>query len=158
MTTAPVFETSVACVAGVERGRGNFFGAREGESSPFSSSLLPRAWSRALIPFPFPFERLPRRLKRQSLSAAGGGRRSPGRSCSTYLRNGSWVQTFHDWNICLFVFIQELEEIGQKNINEYTKLLEEHQHILEEVKQLEDEISKASEWRGTIWRCKPSDT
>ena len=24
--------------------------------------LLPRAWSRALIPFPFPFERLPRRL------------------------------------------------------------------------------------------------
>ena len=28
------------------------------------SSLLPRAWSRALIPFPFPFERLPRRLRR----------------------------------------------------------------------------------------------
>ena len=28
----------------------------------FPSSLLPRAWSRALIPFPFPFERLPRRL------------------------------------------------------------------------------------------------
>ena len=26
------------------------------------SSLLPRAWSRALIPFLFPFERLPRRL------------------------------------------------------------------------------------------------
>ena len=26
------------------------------------SSLLPRPWSRALIPFPFPFERLPRRL------------------------------------------------------------------------------------------------
>ena len=47
--------------------------------------------------------------------------------------------------VCLFVFIQELEEIGQKNINEYTKLLEEHQHILEEVKQLEDEISKPSE-------------
>lgn len=47
--------------------------------------------------------------------------------------------------MCLFVFIQELEEIGQKNINEYTKLLEEHQHILEEVKQLEDEISKPSE-------------
>lgn len=41
--------------------------------------------------------------------------------------------------------IKELEEIGQKNINEYTKLLEEHQHILEEVKQLEDEISKPSE-------------
>ena len=33
-------------------------------SSPPPSSLLPRAWSRALIPFPFPlpFERLPRRL------------------------------------------------------------------------------------------------
>ena len=28
----------------------------------FPSSLLPRAWSRALIPFPFPFELLPRRL------------------------------------------------------------------------------------------------
>ena len=28
----------------------------------FPSSLLPRAWSRALIPFPFPFERLSRRL------------------------------------------------------------------------------------------------
>ena len=28
----------------------------------FPSSLLPRARSRALIPFPFPFERLPRRL------------------------------------------------------------------------------------------------
>ena len=28
----------------------------------FPSSLLPRAWSRAPIPFPFPFERLPRRL------------------------------------------------------------------------------------------------
>ena len=75
MTTAQVFETSVVYVAGVERGRGNFFCAHEGESSPFSllpppSSLLPRAWSRALIPFPFPFERLPRRLKRQSLSTA----------------------------------------------------------------------------------------
>ena len=30
----------------------------------FPSFLLPRAWSRALIPFPFPFERLPRRLRR----------------------------------------------------------------------------------------------
>ena len=29
---------------------------------PPPSSLLPRAWSRALIPFPFPFECLPRRL------------------------------------------------------------------------------------------------
>ena len=28
----------------------------------FPSTLLSRAWSRALIPFPFPFERLPRRL------------------------------------------------------------------------------------------------
>ena len=39
-------------MAGVKRGRGNL-GAREREG---------RAWSRALIPFPFPFERLPRRL------------------------------------------------------------------------------------------------
>ena len=31
----------------------------------FPFSLLPRAWSRALIPFPFPFERLPRRLEKQ---------------------------------------------------------------------------------------------
>ena len=28
----------------------------------FPPSLLLRAWSRTLIPFPFPFERLPRRL------------------------------------------------------------------------------------------------
>ena len=28
----------------------------------FPSSPLPRAWSCALIPFPFPFERLPRKL------------------------------------------------------------------------------------------------
>ena len=28
----------------------------------FPSSLLPRTWSRALIPFPFPFERPPRGL------------------------------------------------------------------------------------------------
>ena len=32
------------------------------ERNAFPSSLLPRAWSRALIPFPFPFESLPRRL------------------------------------------------------------------------------------------------
>ena len=38
-------------MAGVKRGRGRgILGARE------------RAWSRALIPFPFPFERLPHRL------------------------------------------------------------------------------------------------
>ena len=30
----------------------------------FPSYLLPRAWSWALIPFPFPFERLPHRLIR----------------------------------------------------------------------------------------------
>ena len=28
----------------------------------FPSTVLSRAWSRAVIPFPFPFERLPRRL------------------------------------------------------------------------------------------------
>ena len=37
---------------------------RDGENNGFLAGvpLLPRAWSRALIPFPFPFERLPRRL------------------------------------------------------------------------------------------------
>ena len=79
--------TPVACVAGVWKGReregngkgkgreregkGSFVkgsfrrerrrGARE-EGGRKTSSLLPRAWSRVLIPFPFPFERLPRRL------------------------------------------------------------------------------------------------
>ena len=33
-----------------------------GRKERFPSSLLPRARSRALIPFPFPFERLPRGL------------------------------------------------------------------------------------------------
>ena len=33
----------------------------------FPSSLLPHARSRALIPFPFPFERLPRRLLQRQL-------------------------------------------------------------------------------------------
>ena len=44
-------DRKLACVAGVERGRGRGnLGARESASS------------RALILFPFPFERLPRRL------------------------------------------------------------------------------------------------
>ena len=42
-------------------GKGSF--RRERNARGFPSSLLPRAWSRALIPFPFPFERLPRRLE-----------------------------------------------------------------------------------------------
>ena len=41
------------------KGKGEFARAR-GRKLP--SSLLPRAWCRALISFPFPFERLPRRL------------------------------------------------------------------------------------------------
>ena len=45
---------SIACVAGVERGRKIW--ARE------RACVLPRACSRALIPFPFPIERQPRRL------------------------------------------------------------------------------------------------
>ena len=44
-------ETGGACVASLQA---------------FPSSLLPHAWSRALIPFPFPFERLPRRLMQLS--------------------------------------------------------------------------------------------
>lgn len=38
------------------------------------------------------------------------------------------------------VFIQELEEIGERKMKEYQELLEEHQHILDEVKQLEEEL------------------
>ena len=53
---APQASDALACVAGVKRGRGNF-GARGRQES-----LLPRSWSRALIPFSFPFERLPRKL------------------------------------------------------------------------------------------------
>ena len=48
----------VACVADVKKGRGRGnLGARERGGR---SSLLPRAFSRALTPFLFPFERLPR--------------------------------------------------------------------------------------------------
>ena len=49
------FSCGRACVAGVKRGRGNL-GARG------RVGRGPRVWSRALIPFPLPFERLPRRL------------------------------------------------------------------------------------------------
>ena len=44
-----------------ERNARSARGRREGNAVP----LLPRAWSRALIPSPSPFERLPRRLKRK---------------------------------------------------------------------------------------------
>ena len=53
-------ESVIACVAGVKRRKGEFGRAREKGKLP--SFLLSRAWSRAVIPFPFPFERLPRRL------------------------------------------------------------------------------------------------
>ena len=43
------------------------------------------------------------------------------------------------------MFIQELEEIGEKKIREYAELLEEHQHILDEVKQLEQELNETPE-------------
>ena len=52
----------LACVAGV--GEGGIWareGERKGTPNPNPRSLLLRAWSRALIPFPFPLERLPRR-------------------------------------------------------------------------------------------------
>ena len=49
------FSFGRACVAGVKRGRGNL-GAR------VRVGRGPRVWSRALILFPLPFERLPRRL------------------------------------------------------------------------------------------------
>lgn len=38
--------------------------------------------------------------------------------------------------------LQEFEKIGEKHIKEYNDLLEEHQHILDEVKQLEQELRK----------------
>ena len=42
----------------------------------FPSSILPRARSRALIPFPFPFERLPRRLTADKRSSQNMNRYS----------------------------------------------------------------------------------
>ena len=55
-------EERLACVAGVKRGRGRGnLGARE------LVGLLIRAWSRALFPFPFPLERLPRGLRTDGL-------------------------------------------------------------------------------------------
>lgn len=41
-----------------------------------------------------------------------------------------------------FYSLQEFEKIGEKHIKEYNDLLEEHQHILDEVKQLEQELRK----------------
>lgn len=38
--------------------------------------------------------------------------------------------------------LEEFEKIGEKHIKEYNDLLEEHQHILDEVKQLEQELRK----------------
>ena len=48
-------------VLGARETRGGARGVKERKPVP----LLPRAWSRALIPFTFPFERLPRRLQSQ---------------------------------------------------------------------------------------------
>ena len=66
----------------------------------FPSSLLPRARSRALIPFPFPFERLPRRLL-----ATGSTLllefRGPKISCCCANNVSWWHNTF--W-ICAFFF------------------------------------------------------
>ena len=88
-------------------------------------------------------------LKRQSLSTGVLFRTTITRKIRFNLLTkwllGSNLSQLRYLLICLCMFFQELEEIGQKNINEYTKLLEEHQHILEEVKQLEEEISKPSE-------------
>ena len=55
----------LACVAGVWKGREREFWEREfqaREKREGRARKQTRAWSRALIPFPFPFERLPRRL------------------------------------------------------------------------------------------------
>ena len=70
----------------------------------FPSSLLPRARSRALIPFPFPFERLPRRLL-----ATGSTLllefRGPKISCCCANNVSWWHNTF--W-ICTFFFLHYL--------------------------------------------------
>ena len=55
----------LACVAGVWNGREREFWEREfqaWEKREGRARKQTRAWSRALIPFPFPFQRLPRRL------------------------------------------------------------------------------------------------
>ena len=63
---APQASDALTCVAGVKRvrgreGKGEFGRAKaRGARERDRESLLPRTWSRALIPFPF--ERLPRRL------------------------------------------------------------------------------------------------
>ena len=55
ISTVLAFSCGRACVAGVKRGRGSGnLGLRK------HAGRGPRVWSRALIPFPFPFERLPR--------------------------------------------------------------------------------------------------
>ena len=74
-------EERLACVAGVKRIRGNL-GARE------LVGLLPRAWSRVLIPFPFPFARLPRRLRRDGLFSQANS--LPARELSP--RKLDWLQ------------------------------------------------------------------
>ena len=38
-----------------------------------------------------------------------------------------------------------MEEIGEKKLKEYAELLEEHQHILDEVKQLEKDLHESHE-------------
>ena len=49
-----LFVLSLACVAGVKRGTGR--------GNSCARERVERAWSRALIPYPVSFERLPRRL------------------------------------------------------------------------------------------------
>ena len=62
------FQTIQQCAYSLPRrrykgtGKGKFVRTRENVKRKFSSSLIPRARSRALIPFPFPFQRLLRGL------------------------------------------------------------------------------------------------
>ena len=86
----------------------------------FPSSLLPRARSRALIPFPFPFERLPRRLL-----ATGSTLllefRGPKISCCcannvSWWHNTFWICTFFFCTICIIqVWADILKTVKTEN-------------------------------------------
>ena len=59
---------------------------------------------------------------------------------SSVMRKRVWGRECAKKGTSSFILIQELEEMGEKRIQEYKELLEEHQHILDEVKQLEQEL------------------
>ena len=80
-------------MAGVERE----FGRSREIMKWHPSSLLPRARSRALIPFPFPFERLPRRLSFSQLTKKILGR--------LFFFVHFFTVVLHDYNVKLRNFL-----------------------------------------------------